>query len=143
MADDDLTPEKKKGFYDWSPIFLEALMEVPNVSRAARRAGVTRPKAYYHRDRNEAFAQAWDEALEVGVDALEEEMWRRAVEGIPNPIYYKGQLIDEIKEYSDTLAIFLAKAHRPEKFRERYDVTSAGEKVTPVAIINADTEKLT
>jgi len=27
-----------------------------------------------------------------------------------------------IKEYSDTLLIFLLKAHRPKKYRERYDV---------------------
>lgn len=32
-------------------------------------------------------------------------------------------------EYSDTLMIFLLKAHRPKKFRDNIDITSGGEKL--------------
>lgn len=116
-------------------MFLEELTNIPNISRAARIAGVDRTLAYYHRNNNEAFARAWDAALEVGVDRLEEEMWRRAVEGTDKPVTYQGEITATYKEYSDTLAIFLAKAHRPEKFRDNIDITSGGERVGGITYI--------
>ena len=83
--------------------------------------------AYLHhwRYKHEDFAAQWDEAMQVAVDALEAEARRRAVEGVDEPVYYKGQLIDTIKKYSDNLLITLLKAHRPEKFRERFEHTGA------------------
>lgn len=137
MSNEAVTPKKSAGFYEWSPVFLEALTHVPNVSRAAREAGISRPTAYRHRNSNDAFRSAWDNAIQVGVDRLEEEMWRRAVEGTDKPVFYEGKSVATLKEYSDTLAIFLAKAHRPEKFRDRYDLTSGGEKLE-VVIRHAD-----
>jgi len=39
-----------------------------------------------------------------------------------------GQLVPAtVKEYSDPLAIFLLKAHRPDKYRERSDVNVTGQ----------------
>lgn len=39
-----------------------------------------------------------------------------------------GQLVPvTVKEYSDQLAIFLLKAHRPDKYRERSDVNITGQ----------------
>jgi len=129
MGDKKVTPKKGGKFYEWNPIFLEQLAKIPNVSRAARKAGTTRKTAYSHRKTNEAFAASWDDALEVACDRLEEEMWRRAVKGVDHPVIYEGEITDTYKKYSDTLIIFLAKAHRPDKFRERMDVTSGGERI--------------
>lgn len=42
-----------------------------------------------------------------------------------------------VKEYSDTLAIFLLKAHAPEKYRERADVNVTGELRIADAIVAA------
>lgn len=36
-------------------------------------------------------------------------------------------IVQTVKEYSDTLAIFLLKAHAPEKFRDTLDLTVKGE----------------
>lgn len=126
MSDEKATPKKSKSFYDWSKVFLDELAKNPNVSRAARIAGVNRATAYKHKNSNDAFSAAWDEAIEEAADVLEEEMWRRAVEGTNKPIIHKGEVTGTFKEYSDTLMIFLAKAHRPEKFRERYEHTGSG-----------------
>lgn len=126
MSNKNYTPKKSGGFYEWSKIFLEELSQVPNVTRAARLAGVSRKTAYNHKNSNDAFSAAWDEAIEEAVDLLEQEMWRRAVEGTDKPIIHKGEVTGTMKEYSDTLAIFLAKAHRPERFRERYEHTGSG-----------------
>lgn len=108
----------------WWQVFLEALAEWPNVSRAARTAGVTRQTAYNHRDEFEDFAAAWDNALETGLDRWEEEAARRAFEGVNKPVIYQGEITDTYLEYSDTLAITMLKAHRPDKYRERSEVKS-------------------
>jgi len=115
----------------WRPKFLEALAETANVSEAAQYAGVDRSTAYRHKERYEQFASDWEDALEQACDSLEREAWRRAVEGVDHPVMYQGIITDTYKDYSDTLLIFLLKAHRPEKFRERtaLDVTSGGQPV--------------
>lgn len=92
MAVTDVTPKKGK------ERFLAELRKIPNVSRACRLAGFARQTAYRYRDDDLTFAEAWDDALEEGVEALEEAVWRRA------------------KRESDTLAIFLLKAHKPAKY---------------------------
>lgn len=108
----DLTPEKRK------ELFLEYLRERPNVTKAARWAGWTRQNVYILRDNDPEFAKAWDAALEESIELCEGEMHRRAFDGTLKPVYQSGVKVGSIREYSDTLAIFLMKAHRPEKYRE-------------------------
>lgn len=66
--------------------------------------------------------ELWDESLELFADTLEQEMARRAIEGVNKPVFYKGEEVGSIREYSDTLAITLAKAVRPARFRENVKV---------------------
>jgi hypothetical protein len=74
------------------------------------------------------FAAAFDEAVKLGTAALEDEAKRRAFEGCDKPIFYQGIQCGTVREYSDTLMIFLLKAHDPEKYAERTksDVTLGG-----------------
>ena len=55
----------------------------------------------------------------VNVDAFQEEAHRRAVQGIEKPVYQGGRLVGTVREYSDTLLIFLLKGLRPERYKER------------------------
>lgn len=66
--------------------------------------------------------ELWEESLELFADELEVEMHRRAVHGTDKPVFYKGEEVGAIREYSDTLALALAKGVRPEKFRENVKV---------------------
>jgi len=136
------TPKKKPKFDDWSSLFLEDLRQYGNIKHAAEQAGIDRSTAYKARHRNKRFSTAWDEAMEDATDLLEGEARRRGYEGTDHPIIYQGEITDTYKEYSDTLLIFLLKAHRPEKFRDRYDITSGGERLVPIAILNVDPEAL-
>lgn len=52
------------------------------------------------------------------MDLCEGELHRRAFKGVLKPVYQGGARVGSIREYSDTLAIFLMKAHRPEKYRD-------------------------
>ena len=102
-------------------LFLEILASTCNVSQASRISGYARRTAYEYREANEAFAKQWDEAIDIGIDALEGEARRRAHRGTRKPVFHKGSVCGCVQEYSDTLMIFLLKAHRPAKYRERVD----------------------
>ena len=41
--------------------------------------------------KDQAFAEQCEQAMEVAVDALELEAWRRAREGVAEPVIYKGR----------------------------------------------------
>ncbi len=112
----------------WKPRFLEGLRETANVSRAALDAGVGRRAVYKERDASETFWEAWDDAIEEGLDYLEEEARRRAFEGTQKPIYYKGMKVGVVREFSDTLMIFLLKGRRPDVYGDRVkqEVTGKG-----------------
>lgn len=99
--------------------FLCALEQSPHVGKACEAAKISRRGAYDWRTDDPEFAAAWDAALEVGITAAEDEAWRRATEGTTKPVFYKGVQCGGIQEHSDTLLIFLLKAHRPEVYSER------------------------
>lgn len=110
-----LTPEKRAKFF-------KALAKKGNVSYACRSAKVSRFTVYQHRKEDPQFAAEWEEALELAIEALELEARRRAEEGTRKPIYYKGGQVGYVREYSDTLLIFLLKAHRPAVYRENLKI---------------------
>jgi hypothetical protein len=112
---------------NWKEIFVAALAKSPNVTAACQRAKVSRSWAYAEREANSEFAAAWDEALEMGVDEAQGELHRRAVKGVLEPVFYQGEEVGHIRRYSDTLLMFLLKAHRPEVYREtvRSELTGA------------------
>ena len=57
-------------------------------------------------------ASAWADALEEAADALLAEAWRRATEGVEEPIMHQGQVVTTVRKYSDLLLIFLLKSAR-------------------------------
>jgi hypothetical protein len=118
----------------WKSLFLEQLRLTGNVSEAASVAGIARDTVYKARKSSERFAEQWDEAIEQACDRMEREAFRRAVEGTDKPVFYQGSECGAIREYSDTLLIFLLKAHRPDKYRERSSVELTGKNGEPVVI---------
>lgn len=95
---------------------------VGNVAAAARAAGIARSTVYKLRDTDLDFAMAMDEVLESVYDDMEQELHRRAVKGVPEPVYYKGRIVGQIRKKSDRLLEFALKGVRPEKYRDRVDV---------------------
>lgn len=104
--------------------FVKELAKSGNISAAARKAGVSRSHAYMLRSTDIDFASDWTDALETAVDSLEAEARRRAVDGVDAPHFHQGSVAGTVKKYSDTLLMFLLKAHRPERYRERPTATA-------------------
>lgn len=116
-----LTPKKEEL---WKEKFLSELRKGSSVTGAAVKAGRARQYCYEVKDKDAAFAVAWDSAVEEGTDLLEDEAYRRACKGTQRPVYHQGEQCGVVQEYSDTLMIFLLKGRRPDKYREniRFDV---------------------
>lgn len=122
----ELTPEQED-------IFFDTIADGCHVGRACEAAGVTRTCVWYWRRDRPDFAKRWEEAMKVGVSKLEDIAHERAFDGVKEPLHDKGKLTgDTIKKYSDVLAIFLLKAHAPEKYRERTSMELTGANGGPV-----------
>ncbi len=120
--------------------FLEALRDTGNVVQAAKATRCSRQILYLYRRGDAAFAEAWDAALQEAMDTvLEPEAIRRAVTGVETPVYQGGKEVGTIREYSDTLLIFLLKGGKPAKYRERYEYSGehGGPMVLKVVYENA------
>jgi len=98
--------------------FLELLTEGHTIRHACRETGIGRTTVYEARQDDAGFRAAWDDAVTVGIEALEEEARRRAVDGVRD-FKMAGDQIVPMQRYSDTLLVFLLKAKRPEVYRER------------------------
>ncbi len=115
------TPEKKAAFCDM-------IVETGgNVTRAAKAMGLSRKHCYDLKDKDAAFSQMWDDAVEAGTELLEAAAYKRAM-GIERDVFGRdGKKTGTIHEYNTTLTIFLLKGRRPEKYRERTQVDYTGD----------------
>jgi len=126
-----VTAEKKEEF------LLQLVETGGNVTKAAELVAIARKCFYEHRRQDGEFEKQWDEAVDRGIDRLEDEARRRALNGVDEPILYKGEIVEYVRKYSDTLLIFLLKGHR-EKYRDRHEITGKMEsdvKITGLAKI--------
>jgi hypothetical protein len=115
----NFTPEKRRE----ADLFLQELLANGGlVAHACKRARLERRTVYNWRKADIGFATQWDEVIDLCVEAAELECRRRAIEGVDEPVYHKGELIDTVRKFSDVLLIFFLKAHRPEKYRERIQI---------------------
>lgn len=103
--------------------FISELTKDVNVTRAAAAADLSRMAVYAWRHEDEDFKAAWEAALEVGNDGLEDEALRRGAEGWDEPVFFQGQECGVIRRYSDALLIRMLQARRPEKFKDRRENT--------------------
>ncbi len=103
--------------------FLAAFRETGNVRLAREVAKVGRSSHYRWLEKDPEYREAFDVAKEDAADVLEAEAHRRAVDGWEEPVgWYKGVAGGTVRRYSDVLLIFLLKALRPERYRERYEI---------------------
>ena len=102
--------------------FLAAYAVTCSISGAAKAARINRGTHYDWLQADPEYKAKFERAQEVAIQALEDEAVRRAYEGVERPVYQGGEKVGVIREYSDTLLIFLLKGLRPAKYRERYDV---------------------
>ena len=92
------------------------------VKYACEAARVSRDTAYKRKQDDPAFAAQWANHLEEAADIIDREIFRRGVEGVEKPVYHAGEVVGNVREYSDGLLMLLAKSRRPDVYRERVSV---------------------
>jgi hypothetical protein len=110
---------QRTGARVWRKGFIAALSLNGNITDACEQMGIERSTAYRLRAEDEAFAAEWDTALESAADRLEAEAWRRAVDGVEEPVFQQKEMIGTIRKYSDTLLVTLLKAHKKDKYSDK------------------------
>ena len=101
------------------PAFLAAYAKCGNITNAARAAGISwSTHRLWLRD-DEKYREAFELAEGVLIGQLEDEAWRRAVEGIEKPVFYKGVQCGSYRRYSNRLLIMLLKCRKPKKYGDR------------------------
>ncbi len=117
------TPVPRKYRYDgWTAerqrAFIAALAETGSVTAAARRINMASEGAYALRRARgaESFAAAWEAALASGVQRLTDIALERAIEGVPVPVFHKGEQVGERRWYNDRLLMFVLKHHQPDRY---------------------------
>ena len=106
--------------------FLNAYQAISTISGAAAQTGIARQTHYKWLEKDAAYAARFTQADDIATERLEQEARRRAMVGVEEPVYYRGQPVGAVRKYSDVLLIFLLKARRPEVYRERHDVQTSG-----------------
>lgn len=93
---------------DWQPRFLAVYEETCHVISAARASGISPRTVYRERIASQDFADKFAEAERIAFAKMEQEAIRRAMNG------------------SDTMLIFMLKAHNRAKYGERFGVNHSG-----------------
>jgi hypothetical protein len=108
---DGWTPERQRGF-------IEALADTGSPKHAARAVGMTPEGAYLLRrhPEGEEFRHAWEAALALGIERLEDVAMERALFGVEVPVYSYGKLVGTRRVFNDGLLMFLLRNRAPHRF---------------------------
>jgi hypothetical protein len=98
--------------------FIEALAETGIVEEACWRVGMSDSSAYNLRRRphGAAFRQAWEAALDYSLHRLEQDAVVRSRQGVPRPVFHKGEQVGEWRHFDERLTMFLLRSRRPERY---------------------------
>jgi len=108
----------------WTPArqtaFVEALADTGSVAAACKVVDMSTNGAYYLRRQPgaEEFREAWQRALDLGVQRIEDVAMDRALNGVEEPLYSYGKLIGSRKRYNDRLLMFMLRNRAPDRFCE-------------------------
>lgn len=105
--------------------FLNYYIQLGTISKAAKKAGISRQTHYdwLKNDKKGFYRRAFEAADKMAADLLEEEAFRRAVEGDTRIIYYKGTEVGRQQVKSDALLALLLKGRIP-KYRENTEINT-------------------
>jgi hypothetical protein len=138
----DFEPVELRHRHDgWTPerqvAFIEALAECGCVDSACRRVGISTTAAYALRGqvRAQSFRLAWDMALDHAIQRLSDAAYSRAIHGVVQPIFYKGEQIGERRRYDERLTMFLLRYRNPERYGAWMD-TCRAERAPDAATIS-------
>ncbi len=108
---DGWTAERQRGF-------IEALATTGSVRAAAKAVDMAQEGAYALRRQPgaESFRAAWQAALDLGVQRIEDVAMDRALNGVEEDYYVYGKQVGTRRRYNDRLLMFMLRNRAPERF---------------------------
>jgi hypothetical protein len=103
-----------------------------NVSKACTMSGLTKLQADTLRQRLDAFARAWDDTYEGVTDDLEEAGLKRAIEGVVEPVFWRGVEIGTRRNYSDAVLTMMLQGRRSGVYKQRTANELSGPNGAPI-----------
>jgi len=108
--------------------FLAAFANCGRITKAAAGASINPDTHYEWRKSDPEYDKAFAALRERVTDLLEDEAFRRAVEGVEEPLIGRigkdqDGVVHHAVRYSDTLLAILLKGNRPDIYRERHELT--------------------
>lgn len=127
MIPNSFTPERRE-------VFFQVLEDTCSPKQAAAAAGISRNTAFYHKANDHEFRSRWDKAVEVALDTLLDEAYRRAALGYDEPVIHQGRVATvadpetgeerplTVRKHSDRLLEVLLKFRYGEQMADRLKV---------------------
>ncbi|MCL6252060.1 hypothetical protein M3P36_13520 [Altererythrobacter sp. KTW20L] len=103
--------ERQREFIAW-------LARTGSVRAACRRMGVGEYGVYDLRrhPQGASFRAAWEAALDIGVQMLEDVAMDRALNGVEEQVFHQGELVGTRRVYNDRLLMFILRNRAPKRF---------------------------
>ncbi len=146
MAAKKFTPKLKA-------LFLRVLEDTASPKQAAQACGISRGLAFEYRAKDPDFKLQWEQAVEVAMDALLDEAYRRAAIGVEEPVIYQGQVstvVDKatgeerpltVRKHSDRLLEVLLKFRYGDQMADRLRVKVDSSGLDAQALLSMSTEE--
>jgi hypothetical protein len=126
MSKSELPTEQEKQLFTGiinpkKKAFLVAFSRSGRVIDSCNAVGIHWTTHYHWKKHDKKYLAAFQMAEQIAADFMEDEIHRRAFDGIDHPVTYEGKITDTYKEYSDNLAMFRLKKLRPE-YRDNFSM---------------------
>ena len=148
MAAKKFTPEVQE-------LFLQVLEDTASPKQAAQVCGISRRLAFEYKQNDLEFKRRWEQSIQIAMDALLEEAYRRAVVGVDEPVIYQGQVSTArdpqtgeeraltVKKHSDRLLEVMLKFHYGDEMAERLRVKVEDTGLSAEGLLRMPTEERT
>lgn len=129
----DLTPARRRRLLE----LVRGNRQLGNVA-ALRQVGLrgTRGELRKLLDGDVDLAEELREARGYGNTQIRNELFRRAIEGVDEPVFHQGEIVGHVRRYSDRLLAKMADAYLPEfrDARQRLELTGPGGQPVQVEV---------
>ncbi|HEF4747424.1 TPA: hypothetical protein SAO13_001382 [Burkholderia multivorans] len=140
-------------------LFIQVLEDTCSPKQAAAAVGISRRLAFDYKQKDTEFRARWEKAIEVALDALLDEAYRRAAIGYEEPVIHGGQLSTvtdpttgeqrplTVRKHSDRLLEVLLKFRygdqMADRLRVKVDESSGLDAAALLAMPSEDRKALT
>lgn len=96
-----------------------------NVTKTCKLMNLNMRSLYYALEHDTEFNSEFERAMNLSLKTAEDELKRRAVDGVDKPVWFKGECVGHERQYSDGLLSKLLAAHDRKWRTNNLEVTGA------------------